>query len=142
MWRQRMASPRSLLLGQGGMGPGSVRRCANEAVDYNPELVRASRATGHQVLYGDAEDPEFMASLPLARAQWLVSTMREDHVSRVLIHSLRAAGFAGRIALTAHGPAEVPRLEHAGADLVLLPFADAAREAADRLLEPQQVVMR
>jgi hypothetical protein len=28
----------------------------------------------------------------------------------------------------------VARLEHAGADLILVPYADAAREAADRIM--------
>ena len=45
----------------------------------------------------------------------------------------------GRIAVAAHATAEVAGLKRAGADLVLLPFADAAREAVDRLLGPQQV---
>jgi Trk K+ transport system NAD-binding subunit len=50
-------------------------------------------------------------------------------------------GYAGRIAVTVHGPGEVARLEQAGADLVLVPYADAAREAADRLLGPVSPVM-
>ena len=43
-------------------------------------------------------------------------------------------GYAGQIAVTARTPGEVARLERAGADLVLVPYADAAREAAGRLL--------
>jgi len=40
----------------------------------------------------------------------------------------------GQIALTAHSHADARILERAGADLVLLPFSDAAAEAADRLV--------
>jgi type VI protein secretion system component VasF len=60
--------------------------------------------------------------------------VRERHVSQALIHTLRSLGYGGRIAVTAHGPAEAARLRQAGADLVMIPYADAAREAADRLL--------
>ena len=117
------------------------RGCRVVTVDYNPELVRAARNTGHKVLYGDAEDPEFIASLPLSRAHWVVSTMRDERVGRTLIHSLRNSGYARRIAVTAHGSAEAARLEQSGSDLVLLPFVEAARGAADRLPGQQRAVV-
>lgn len=104
------------------------------SVDYNPELVRSGDPMGHPVLYGDAEDPEFIASLPFASTQWVVCTTRERHVSLALIHSLRSLGYAGQIAVTVRDPDEITRLERAGADLVLVPYADAACEAVDRLL--------
>lgn len=103
------------------------------SVDYNPELVR-SEPMDHPVLYGDAEDPEFIATLPLTRTRWVVSTVHERHVSQCLIAALQSLGYAGRIAVTANGPSEVARLEQAGADLVLVPLTDAACEAAGRLL--------
>jgi len=127
-----------VLFGVGRYGSGiaqtlRARNCQVLSVDYNPQLVR-SGDKGYPVLFGDAEDPEFIASLPLARARWVVSTARERHVNQSLIHSLRSLGYAGRIAVTAHDLSEVARLEQAGADLVLVPLVDAAREAADRLL--------
>lgn len=128
-----------VLFGLGRYGSGIVQAlresgCRVLSVDYNPELVRSGDPMGHPVLFGDAEDPELVASLPLARARWVVSTLRDRHVSQALIHSLHSLGYAGRIAVTAHNHVEVARLEQAGADLVMLPYADAAREAVDRLL--------
>ncbi|MBE0575581.1 MAG: cation:proton antiporter [Desulfuromonadales bacterium] len=123
-------------LGRYGSGIAQVLRGRGArllSVDYNPDLV-SSEPMGNPVLYGDAEDPEFVASLPLAHVQWVVSTARERQVNQALIHTLRSLGYAGRIAVTVHGPGEVARLEQAGADLVLVPLADAAREAADRIL--------
>lgn len=130
-----------VLFGMGRYGFGIAqtlreRGCRVQGIDFNPELVREGDAAGHPVLYGDAEDPEFVAALPLAQAQWVVSTARDRHVNLALIHTLKNLGYAGRIAVTAHSADEVARLEQAGADLVMAPFADAAREAADRLLEP------
>ncbi len=112
-----------------------TRGCQVLGVDYNPELARLGDAMRHPLLFGDAEDPEFIASLPLPQTRWVLSTVRECHVNQVLIHTLKGLGYEGGIAVTAHAPAEVARLTLAGAELVLVPFADAAREAADRLLE-------
>ena len=128
-----------VLFGMGRYGTGIAQALRARgsrviSVDYNPQLVRTGDTMGYPVLYGDAEDPEFIASLSLARVQWVVGTARERHVNQTLIHSLRSSGYAGRIAVTAHNASEVARLEQAGADLVLLPYADAAREAVDRIL--------
>lgn len=86
------------------------------------------------VMFGDAEDPVFITTLSLGRVHWVVSTARERHVNLALIHSLRSLGYSGRIAITAQAPDDAARLEQAGAGLILVPFADAAREAADRIM--------
>ena len=112
-----------------------ARDCRVQSVDYNPELVRSGDAMGHPVLYGDAEDPEFIASLPLTHAQWVISTTRERHVNQSLIHTLLDLGYTGRIAVTADSAAEADRLKQAGADLVMVPYADAASDAASQLLQ-------
>ena len=125
-------------LGRYGIGIAQALRARGSRVlivDYNPELVRNGDPMGYPVRFGDAEDPEFVGSLPLSQVQWVVSTAKERHVNQSLIHTLRNVGYAGRIAVTAHGPIEIRELENAGADLVLVPYADAAREAADRLVE-------
>lgn len=130
-----------ILFGMGRYGSGIARALRARgsrvlSVDYNPELVRSSDPMGYPVMFGDAEDPEFVASLPYLRSQWCVCTVRDLHINQILIHTLRSLGYAGRIAVTAHSPAEAVKLEKAGADIVLVPFVDAAREAADRLLGP------
>ena len=128
-----------ILFGMGRYGSGIAQALRARgmrvlSVDYNPELVRSGDAMGHPVLYGDAQDPEFIATLPLGQVQWVVSAVHERPVNQALVHTLRSQGFAGCIAVTAHGADELARLNQAGADLVLMPFADAAREAADRIL--------
>ncbi len=112
------------------------RGCRVQGVDYNPELIRSGDDMGHSVLFGDAEDPEFVASLSLDNVEWVICTARERHVSHSLIHTLQDLGYQGRIAVTAHSVTEAGRLEQAGADLVMVPYADAAGEAVDRLLQP------
>lgn len=109
-------------------------------VDFDPEAVRHWHRQGFDAVYGDATDPELVASLPLRRACWAVSSIpghaggltHEDH-RLALIDALRDQQFAGRVAVTAHRRADVPGLRARGADLVLLPFQDAAEQAAEHL---------
>ena len=106
-------------------------------VDFNPEAVRAWQAQGWPAVYGDATDPEFVAHLPLKGVRWAVSAVPErelgisaEDARLSLIEALRAAAFAGRIAVTCqHGAMDAGRLRRAGADLVLEPFQDAADQA-------------
>jgi Trk K+ transport system NAD-binding subunit len=70
----------------------------------------------------------------LQQAQWVVSTLPQREVSLGLLHVLRQQGCTGKIAATAHDAYTAERLQQAGADMVLLPFIDAAKEAADVLL--------
>jgi len=135
------AVPLVVLFGLGRYGNGIARTLRERGwrvlgIDVNPDLVRAGDAMGQPVIFGDAEDPEFIATLPLGRACWVVSTLRERHLNLSLVHALRGLDYSGRIAVTAQAADEAARLEQAGADLVLVPFADAAREAADRIMGP------
>ncbi|WP_192035005.1 cation:proton antiporter family protein [Halomonas sp. YLGW01] len=132
------AVPQVILFGLGRYGLGIARTLRERGwrvlgIDFNPDLVRSGDPMGHPVMFGDAGDPEFITTLPLGRVQWVVSTARERHVNLTLIHSLRGLGYSGRIAMTAQTLDDEATLEKAGADLVMTPFVDAAREAADRI---------
>jgi len=102
-------------------------------VDFDPERVRFWQQRGLATLYGDLEDSELYHALPLADAQWVVSTIPERDKCLVLLHALEHNRFAGRTALTAETMQHREFLLAAGADIVLLPFRDAAAEAADLL---------
>jgi len=102
-------------------------------VDFDPERVRVWQQRGLETLYGDLEDAELFHVLPLADAQWVVSTIPEQDKSLVLLHALEHNGFTGSIALTSDSAQHREFLLSAGADVVLLPFRDAATEAVDIL---------
>jgi len=102
-------------------------------VDFDPERVRLWRQRGLAALYGDLEDTDIFHALPLADAHWVVSTIPGRDKCLVLLHALEHNRFAGRTALTADTIQHREFLLAAGADIVLLPFRDAAAEAADLL---------
>lgn len=105
------------------------------AVDFDPELVHRASETDYATHYGDAEDPEFVGSLPLDQVRWVVSTVRDGHTNRALLQALRQRGYRGRIAMAVHRQAEAETLQAAGVDLVLIPYRDAALEAVSRLMQ-------
>jgi voltage-gated potassium channel Kch len=135
-----------LLFGLGRYGMGIARRLRQHGlkvlgVDFNPEVIRSWNEQDVAVIYGDATDPEFIGGLPLGAARWVVSAVPEHQTGlthedpRVaLIQALRFHGYAGRIAVTAQRAVNVERLREAGADLVLLPFQDAADQAVALIL--------
>lgn len=102
-------------------------------VDFDPDVIAAWHRRGHPAQYGDAEDPELAASLPLADARWVVCTAPRRDTNAAVLRAVREAGYAGRVALTAHHADDADYLRGIGADLVLLPFVEAAKDAAAAL---------
>lgn len=137
--------PQVIVLGLGRFGTALGLRLHRRGVrvlgiDFNPQAVRRWRMLGIEAAYGDASDAEFLADLPLADAEWLVSTapmhatgLSHDDHRLALIQLARGAGFSGRIAVTSHSQAETEALTAAGAHLVLEPFQDAADRAVELL---------
>ncbi|MEB3213149.1 MAG: NAD-binding protein, partial [Leptolyngbyaceae bacterium] len=105
-------------------------------VDFDPEMVVQWRNRGFRTLYGDADDPELPGLLPLDHAQWVVSTLPDCVLGLTLLHTLKSHHFKGSIALTSHNQRDEQVLIDAGADLVLLPFRDAANQASHMLTSP------
>lgn len=127
-----------ILFGLGRFGSGIARELQQRGhrvlgVDFDPELVRRHESDGYTLCYGDAEDPEFLATLPIGQAQWVLSSVREKSVNLTLLHGLRDHGYQGAVAVTADNLADAEQLKHAGVDQVLMPYADAAAEAVDYL---------
>ncbi|NNE00475.1 MAG: cation:proton antiporter [Pirellulaceae bacterium] len=107
-------------------------------VDFDPDVVHRLRQSDHAVVYGDAEDPEFASTLPLSHTRWVVSSVPQLSVNLALLHALSRYGYAGSIAATAHNDRDAAKLKEKGCNLILLPFADAAKEAIDVLAESEQ----
>jgi len=130
-----------ILFGLGRFGSAVARELHERGirvvgVDADPDRVRSGG--GYPILYGDAEDPEFVGSLALERVECVASTLRDRHVNRALLHALLGGAGRPRIALAADSEEDAQVLHARGADLVLVPYADAARDAADRILAQPQ----
>ena len=133
-------APEVVVFGLGRYGSRLLQRLRDDGVaaigvDFDPEAVRHLQKSGLPARFGDGEDPEFLESLPLARARWVVTTFPQPDSNRALLHGLRSLGFGGAIAAAVRDAAHGRELAAAGVQLVLNPFDDAADHAARRLAQ-------
>ncbi|MEM9845468.1 MAG: cation:proton antiporter family protein, partial [Pseudomonadota bacterium] len=127
-------------LGRYGLGIATALRDSGKhilGVDFSPQAVRHARARGYDVVFGDATDPEFLAHLPLSKAEWLVMAVPEHDTGvshedprYALLKAARDLGFSGKVAVAAHREPTATALRKVNADLVLMPYRDAAFAAA------------
>ena len=132
--------PEVIVFGLGRYG-GSMAEGLRDAgwpvlvVDFDPvEVSRWSRKRGLQVIYGDAEDLEFLATIPTVNARWVISTIPDERVNRTLIQGLRHEGYAGRIAVTSHYPSTALAEDLNDQDRLLVPYRDAAAQTVQQLI--------
>jgi Kef-type K+ transport system membrane component KefB len=129
-----------ILFGLGRYGTGIARGLKEHGVnllgvDFDPQVLRERQAEGIDMLFGEADDPELLGTLPLTHASCIVSSVPSVEMNLTLLRALRHHGYEGRVAVTSHHESETERLKEAGADLVLRPYDDAATRAAQIITE-------
>ncbi|MDY0165255.1 MAG: cation:proton antiporter [Thermoguttaceae bacterium] len=134
-----------ILVGLGNYGSSLAeyllrRRKTIIGVDFDPAALEKWRARNVPVLYADMEDPEVHEHLPLAQAQWVVSTVRSRELNLALVQHLKDRKYDGNVALTAKNQQEVQLFQRTGARVVFRPFTDAAEQAADALTHAMDFV--
>lgn len=137
----------TVVFGLGSYGTGIAEQLEARGrpvlgVDFDPEAVMRWEQRGWDAVFGDATDPEFVTSLHLEHVGWVISSIRNERANTGLMRAIRGAGFRGYAAAASYGygAEELPPIE--GADLHLSPFADAAVQAADLILEKELEVAR
>jgi len=107
-------------------------------IDFNPTAIGYAGDVGIKCIFGDATDREFLSSMPLDSANWIISATPDHEQDAahedprlLLLHNLQSRAFAGRIAVTAQTEETAIAMGDAGADLVLMPYRDAAHQAAE-----------
>lgn len=137
--RNAMETADVIVFGAGRFGGRLVARLRAEgfavlAVDFDPETVRALRSDGVPVRFGDVEDTELVATLPLQDAQWVVSALPEQDANLTLLQALHEHGFTGTVALLARGAEDENLLASRGVDHVFHPYDDAADFAVNKII--------
>ncbi|MGA7758891.1 MAG: cation:proton antiporter [Ilumatobacteraceae bacterium] len=136
-----------IVYGYGRFGRRLVEQLAGHGhhvlvVDWDPHVrihtddpALATRITAR---FGDADDPEFPASLPIDSTRWVVSTIPRVDTNKVLANALRRWGTTAKLAVTAHTAADElrlsPEITDGSIDLVLRPFEDAADAALAKFM--------
>lgn len=99
-------------------------------VDFDPVVVRTQQNHGLNARFGDGEAPDYIETLPLAGASWVVSTLPDYASNRAMVDALAELGFAGHIAIVARDEDEAASLAALHGVEVLHPFHQAADFAA------------
>jgi Kef-type K+ transport system membrane component KefB len=85
----------SLLLGLKKAGLSVI------GVDFDPETLRTMRQHDLPVFYGDCTSTEFLESVPLSSARWVVSALPDLASNRSLLDALQHHHYQGEIAIVA-----------------------------------------
>ncbi|MFZ5537756.1 MAG: cation:proton antiporter [Pseudomonadota bacterium] len=140
----REQEPQVIVFGLGRYGSRLLHQLHGHGVrvlgvDFDPEAVDAMHVRRLAARYGDAEDPAFLESLPLAHAAWVITTLPEWQVNRGLLHALEAAGYRGSIAGVVRDERHEQALRQAGVERIINPFLDATDHAAEAFARDLQI---
>jgi len=105
-------------------------------VDSNPESIARAREDGHPHVEGDAADDEALHRAGIVRAKGLVACVDSD-ADNVFV-TLSARVLSPDLWIVSRGNTEEShsKLEKAGADKVVSPYAIGGREMATLMLKP------
>lgn len=129
--------PRIIVFGLGRFGIALFRELSNRqgevmGYDFDPETVAKLASEKKLAYYGDAQDAEFIAQLPLESAKWIICAVPDVEVNRALADTLRKLEYKGRIALTVYRDEDRALIPPSLYDELLSPFNQAASEVAGR----------
>ncbi len=102
-------------------------------VDFDPDKVREWNDKGISTEYGDAEDPELPALLPLETIKIIISTAPHIRSNIRLLKFVKEQKYKGKFAIIADNQEEEEILKENGADYVLRPYFEAAGVIAQKL---------
>lgn len=104
-------------------------------VDVSPRAVARQRAAGHNVVVGDATDPEFWSRTEnlVHQLGWVLLTMASHEANLAAVERLHARGFTGRIVATSRYADQAAELRALGVGLVFDVFAEAGAGFASDL---------
>ncbi len=138
-----------ILFGLGKYGLAIGMRLKKEGIsvlglDSDPEAVRRWQTLGLDAAYGDVWDQELFSRLPINSAKWAISGVSlaeaelgiiQEDPRQGLIEGLSREKYTGKIAVSAQNYQDIEQMKKSGADLVFLPYYDAAERAVEKIQE-------
>ncbi len=131
-----------IVFGMGRLGHLIARRLQEQGVrvlgvDFDPEVIRSERRAHIPVRFGDALAAEFLETLPLANARWVISTLPDPTSNRLLLQQLRALHYEGPIGVVVREELTREQMHafvEAGATQVWNPLREAAEFTAEMIV--------
>jgi len=132
---------RFVMLGMGSFGTALARKLAANGcnvigVDSRRERLEAVKNEIHDCIVGDATDRDVLENLPLRDASAVFISLGET-ISRSLLATLHVKELGARQIIVKGVTKEHGKiLEHLGADRVVFPEEEVARQLADKMTWP------
>lgn len=90
-------------------------------IDYNPEIVKRLGSEGFEVLYGDAEDVDFLSELNFSSAKIVISTIPNYLVNLLIFKELKRQNEGAIFIAVSNQIDSALELYKEGVDFVILP---------------------
>ncbi len=135
------SSKRFVMLGLGSFGTALARKLASNGcqvigVDSRKDRLEGVKNEIHECVVGDATDREVLENLPLRDASAVFISLGET-ISRSLLATLHVKELGARQVVVKGVTKEHGKiLEHLGADRVIFPEEEVARQLADKMTWP------
>jgi Kef-type K+ transport system membrane component KefB len=91
-------------------------------IDYNPEIIKKLKNKGFNVLYGDAEEIEFLETLNFSKAKIVISTIPDFGTNLIILKEIKKQNPQIILFSTSHKIEDALELYKNGADFVILPY--------------------
>jgi voltage-gated potassium channel len=130
-----------ILCGYGRVGRQVAREFANDGVPFviveqDPETVEECVEEGYLVLLGEASDDDVLEEAGVSRARSLITAVDSDADNVFVVLSARKLNPKLHIVARANSDESAAKLEIAGADRTLSPYAVGARRLASLATQP------
>lgn len=103
-------------------------------VDYNPEILKKLKNEGYSVLYGDAEEVEFLNELNLKKARLIISTIPDYETNFLILREYKKKNPEGVCLFTSYKIKDSFDFYREGADYVIMPHF-LGGEYASKIIE-------
>lgn len=90
-------------------------------IDFNPHSIKRLARAGISHRFGDAEDPEFLEELPLAKVKLVISTIPDFRINTFITKKIKTAAPKAITIVISNNVNETESLYKAGASYVIMP---------------------
>ncbi|MEM7344215.1 MAG: potassium channel protein [Chloroflexota bacterium] len=134
----------TIICGYGRMGRSLAdeliaRQAEIVVIDASPEVVETCQQSGIIAIQGSASDEAILFQAGIERAQSLVAATRTDAENVFIVLTARGLNPKLQIFARSNARATIPKLEIAGADQVISPYAITGQRIAQMLTKPNVI---